>query len=239
MKASMLIVGLFVVAPVTMIALPAQSYDETSVSGGGTIEGKIVFRGTVPTRKIIPTKDQEVCGGVRDDPLVEVGPDQSVQNAVVYLDKVAKGKAWPAAGKTPELDNLKCRFEPHVQVIRAGRLDVVNNDPILHNTHGFYGKRTAFNMALPNQGQRIDAELQRPGNVRVECDAHGWMLGWVYVADNPYYAITGSDGKFTIGDVPPGNYTLVTIQEYTGTQEMPVTVTASKSTELGIELKKQ
>jgi hypothetical protein len=38
----------------------------------------------------------------------------------VKLDDVAKGKAWPAARKTPELDNRKCRFEPEVQVIRAG-----------------------------------------------------------------------------------------------------------------------
>ena len=39
-------------------------------------------------------------------------------------------------------------FVPDVQVIPAGPLDVVNKDPVLHNTHGYYGKRTAFNMAL-------------------------------------------------------------------------------------------
>jgi len=239
MKVAKLTVGLLAAVAVAMIALPARSYEETKVAGGGTIAGKVVFRSAVPTRKIIPTKDQEVCGGIREDPLVEVGPDQAVQNTVVYLDKVAKGKAWAPAGKTPELDNVKCRFEPHVQVIRAGALEVVNTDPILHNTHGFYGKRTAFNMALPNQGQRIPTELPRPGTVRVECDAHGWMLGWIYVADNPYYAITGADGKFSIGDVPPGNYTLVALQEYIGTLEMPVTVAAGKSTDLTIELKKE
>lgn len=41
------------------------------------------------------------------------------------------------------------------------------------------------------------------------CDAHGWMLGWIYVVDNPYYALTGTDGKFSITDVPPGEYSLV------------------------------
>ena len=87
---------------------------------------------------------------------------------------------------------------------------------MLHNTHGYYGKRTAFNLALPNQGQRIPTELTRPGTVRVDCDAHGWMEGWIYVVDNPYYAITGADGKFTITDVPPGNYKLVAVQPFTG-----------------------
>jgi plastocyanin len=221
------------------IGVPARAYDEGAVAGGGTIEGKVVFNGVVPTRKIIPNKDVEVCGDPREEALIEVGPDKGVKDAVVYLVDVAKGKAWPAAGKTPELDNRKCRFEPEVQVIRAGPLDVVNLDPVLHNTHGYYGKRTAFNMALPNEGQRIPAELTRPGTVRIDCDAHGWMEGWIYVVDNPYYAVTGADGKFSITDVPPGNYTLVAIQSLTGPVQQSVTVTGGKPTSLTIELKKQ
>src|SRR6266550_49057 len=121
---------------------PAQAYEAGRVTGGGTIEGKVVFNGSFETLKIIPNKVVEVFGAPREEPLIAVGPDKGVQNAVVYLVEVAKGKAWPAAGKTPELDNRKCRFEPEVQVIRAGPLDVVNDDPILHNTHGYYGKRT-------------------------------------------------------------------------------------------------
>jgi len=177
------------------LGLPAQAYDEGPVAGGGSITGKVTFAGAAPTRKIIPTKDVEVCGGPREEPLIRVGTDKAVESAVVYLVDVAKGKAWPAGGKTAELDNVKCAFSPEIQVIRAGGLDVVNSDPVLHNTHGYYDKRTAFNLALPNQGQRIPAELKRPGTVRVDCDAHGWMEGWIYVADNPYYAVTGADGQ--------------------------------------------
>jgi len=224
---------------IAISSVSARAYEAGVVTGGGTIVGKVVFNDVVPTRKIIPNKDVEVCGGPREEPLIEVGPDKGVQNAVVYLVEVAKGKAWPAQGKTPELTNHKCRFEPEVQVIRAGPLDVVNDDPMLHNTHGYYGKRTAFNMALPNQGQRIPTELTRPGTVRIDCDAHGWMEGWIYVVDNPYYAVTGADGKFTITDVPPGTYNLVAIQSLTGPLQQPVTVTAGKPTDLTIELKKQ
>jgi hypothetical protein len=230
--------GLYAIAFAALIAVPAQAYEAGTVAGGGTIAGTITYNGPVPTRKIIPTKDVEVCGEPREDPLIDVSADHAVQNAVVFLKEVAKGKAWPAPGKKPELDNVKCRFVPDVQVIAAGALDVVNDDPVLHNTHGYYGKRTAFNMALPNKGQRIPTELTKPGEVRVDCDAHGWMLGWIYVVDNPYFALTGADGKFSIGDVPPGNYTLVTWQPYTGEREQPVTVAAGKPTELAIELKK-
>ena len=103
---------------------------------------------------------------------------------------------------------------------------------MLHNTHGYYGKRTAFNLALPNKGQRIPTELPRAGEVRVDCDAHGWMEGWIYVVDNPYYAVTGADGKFSITDVPPGDYKLVAVQPFTGPVEMPVTVAGGQPTTL-------
>lgn len=224
---------------VAWFVVPAQSYEVVTVSGGGKIEGKVVFQGNVPTKKIIPTKDKEVCGGPRDEPMILVGPGKGVQDAVVYLKEVAKGKAWGKPDKTPEIDNVKCKFEPSVQVIRAGSLDIVNSDPVLHNTHGFYGKRTAFNLALPNKGDRITKQLDKAGQVRVECDAHGWMLAWVYVADNPYYALTTKDGSFSIADIPPGDYTLVASQGYTGDTEISVTVKANESAKVSIELKKK
>lgn len=230
--------GACVVAFAAMVGGPAHAYDAGTVTDGGTIEGTVVFNGAVQMRKIIPTKDVEVCGGIRQEPMIEVGPGKGVKDAAVYLVGVPKGKPWPPAGKKPELDNIKCRFVPDVQIIPAGTLDVVNKDPVLHNTHGYYGKRTAFNMALPNQGQDIQTDLTQPGTVRVDCDAHGWMEGWIYVVDNPYYALTDADGKFAITDVPPGDYDLVAIQSFTGPVKQKVTVTAGKPTSLTIELKK-
>ena len=215
---------------------PAQAYTEAPVENGGTIRGKVTYGGQVPTRTILPTKNQEVCGEMREEPEVMVGPDGGVQDGVVYLDGVEQGKAWPAEAKEPVLDNKDCRFHPNVQAIPSGKLGVHNSDPMLHNTHGFYGRRTAFNIALPNQGETIDVELERSGQVRIECDAHGWMLGWVYVVDNPYYAVTGADGTFEIAEVPPGEYTLVANQAYTGPVEVEVTVEAGKTVEVPVEL---
>ena len=222
-----------------IIAMPALAYDAGTVTGGGSIEGQVIYKGPVQTRKIIPNKDVDTCGGIRDEALIDVGADQDVQNAAVYLVDVAKGKAWPPARKPPELDNIKCRFVPDVLMMPAGKLDVVNKDPVLHNTHGYYGKRTAFNMAQPNEGQVISTDLARAGIVRVDCDVHGWMEGWVYVVDNPYFAITDADGKFNITDIPPGTYKLVAVQSLTGPNEQTVTVTAGKPTNLTIELKKE
>jgi hypothetical protein len=228
-----------ILAAVLAASESAIAYEETTVSDGGSIAGKVVFQGDVPMRKIITTKDQDVCGGIREEPEIIVDGEKAVTDAVVYLAKVDKGKAWPAAGAKPVLNNVKCVFEPRVQVMHAGKLEVKNSDPVLHNTHGFYGKRTAFNLALPNKDQVIEADLDRAGTVRVECDAHGWMLGWIYVVDNPYYAVTGADGSFTITDVPPGDYTLIATHEFTGPIEIPVTVKAGEETSAPVELKQQ
>jgi hypothetical protein len=64
------------------------------------------------------------------------------------------------------------------------------------------------------------------------------MEGWIYVVDNPYYATTDADGKFSITDVPPGTYKLVAVQPFTGPIEQTVTVAAGKPTSLAIDLKK-
>ncbi len=134
MFAAKTIIRLLQIVPVAVVSIPALAYDVIAVSGGGKIEGKVVFQGDVPTKKIIPTKNREVCGGPRDEPLILVGPDKGVEDVVVYLKEVPKGKAWGKPPKPPEIDNVKCRFEPTVQVIQAGAIDVVNTDPVLTTT---------------------------------------------------------------------------------------------------------
>ncbi len=229
------------VVPALMLACSATAvlgYEVAPVANGGRVEGKITFLGAVPTRKVIVTKDKETCGGSRDESPIRVGADKGVQDAVVYLKLVSKGKAWGALDKTPVLNQEKCKFEPAVQVIRAGKIDIINSDPVLHNASAFYGQRSAFNLAMPDKG-KITSSLPRPGLVRVECDAHGWMLAHVYVADSPYYALTSTDGSFSIADVPAGSYTLVASQTYTGDTEMQVTVKGGEAAKLSIELKKK
>ncbi len=219
--------------------LDAAAYEAVTVTDGGTVKGKVVYQGSVPTRKVVPTKDRATCGDVREEPEVVVGADKGVQDAVVYLKGVAKGKALEKPTKKPEIVNKGCVFVPRVQAFPVGTVVVVNSDPVMHNTHAFHGKQTVFNLALPVKGQRVERPLTKPGIVRVECDTHGWMLAWVYAADNPYYAVTQKDGTFTIPDVPPGSYTLVAWHEFTGEQALPVTVKPKEALEVPIELKKK
>jgi hypothetical protein len=56
------------------------------------------------------------------------------------------------------------------------------------------------------------------------------------VADHPFYTITGDDGEFTLGNVPPGQYTLVVWQEMLGTVTTEITVVGEGVTKLTIEM---
>jgi hypothetical protein len=230
----------FVAVSMAAAPLRAPAYEVVAVSDGGTIRGKVVYNGAVSTKRIVPTKDREVCGAIREEPEVAVGADKGVLDAVVYLKKVEKGKPWPKPAGPPELVNTGCIFAPHVMALPVGsNLTIVNADPVMHNTHSFLGKATVFNIALPIKGQRVERPLKKEGVVRVECDAHGWMLAWIYVADSPYHAVTQKDGAFSIPDVPPGSYTLAAWHEYTGEVEVPVAVKAKESVQVSIEIKKK
>lgn len=216
----------------------AQPYQVAPVAGGGKIEGKITFLGEVPIKKIVPNKDIETCGGPRDEPQMTVGADKGVKDVIVYLKGVAKGKEWPKQDKPASLDQEKCIFKTVAQVMHPGELSVVNSDPVLHTTHGYYGGRNAFNIAIPEKGITIKRPLPIPGLIRIQCDTHNWMHSQLLVAENPYYALTAADGTFSIGDVPPGTYTLVAFQRHTGPLETQVTIKGGDAVKLPIELKK-
>ena len=62
------------------------------------------------------------------------------------------------------------------------------------------------------------------------------MRSAVVVVESPYHAIVGDDFRFVIGDVPPGEYTLVVWYADLGTVERQVTVTAGTAVRVSIEL---
>ncbi len=220
-----------------LFALPAQAakYQEMEVADGGSISGQVTYTGRVKMRTVLPTKDKEVCGKARKEPTILVGEGGAVQDAVVYIKEIASGKAWPEMAR-PVINNVDCIFEPRVQVAKRGKVDILNSDPVLHNSHGYYGKATAFNVALPFKDAKVTKILKRNGVVRTDCDAHGWMLGWVVVVPNPYHMQTGADGNFMIDNVPPGDYTLVVWQESVGETEISVTVQAGATTDASVHL---
>ena len=196
-------------AGLALSAAPAAAiaYEVAGVPDGGTLTGTLKFAGSPPKVDAIPVnKNRDVCGEAKPSEALVLGPERGVKGGVVLIEGVARGKQ---GGADLILDNAKCLFVAHVTAVAPGdRVRVKNSDPILHNTHGFLGKPTVFNLALPNKDQMIDItrRLAKPGVVRVLCDAHPHMFAWLVVHDSPYVTVTDERGVFKITDVPPGTY---------------------------------
>jgi hypothetical protein len=195
-----------IVLALTLVA-PALAYDVVTVPDGGTLTGVVKFTGPPPKLEPLPVnKNRDVCGDDKPSEALIVGPEHGVRGSVILVEGVARGKK-PATEVV--LDNHKCLFVAHVSATMTGeRARVKNSDGILHNTHGFLSRMTVFNLALPNRDQMIDItrRLTKPGVVRVVCDAHTHMFGWVVVHDSPYFAVSDERGAFHIDDIPPGSY---------------------------------
>lgn len=210
------------------------AYKEKPVKDGGSIAGTVTFAGTAPAvAKEAIAKDNEVCGQgeIAPNP-VSIGEGGALANVVVFLEKVKSGKPWPKQDNA--INQLKCKFEPYLQVVKKGsKLTIKNSDPVLHNVHPFEhvgsSRRTMFNLAQPKLGQvNVKKIKTRRGQVvELVCDAHSWMSAWLYVLEHPYFAVVGADGRFMIEDVPPGKYKLKAWHPVLQFKEQSVEVGAS------------
>lgn len=213
---------------------PAGAYETGAVADGGAVAGRIAFQGEPPPAvKLLITKDHPACGqGQIERREVDV-KDGALRGVVVYLEKVEKGKPFSKEAMNPVIDQQKCAYVPALQVAANGaNVTILNSDPAHHNIHAYEligsARRSMWNISQPKLRRKVEKQLRlrRGDAVRVECDVHNWMLGWMFVARNPYYAIVSADGTFQIGDVPPGAYTLAAWHPVLGTQKRKITVPA-------------
>lgn len=196
------------------VKLPAATpYKPVAVKDGATIRGRVVLQGVLPQNVFFEVaKDNDWCGRKKQSPRLAIGKDNGVRNAVISLVNVTHGKAFTAQKYL--IDQRKCEYDPHILLLPPGReLQIVNSDATLHNVHAYSGEeamKTAFNIAQPIKGFRFKVksdQLKTPGVYSLTCDAgHPWMSGYIVVMDHPYVALTDTDGKFVLSDVPPGTY---------------------------------
>jgi len=222
------------------VTTSADAYDVTAVADGGSIAGTVTVSGSVqklPPRKI--AKDPQVCGTAeRESQKLLVNKTGGLRNAVVIVEGVRRGKAMPAAAQNAQIDQNKCEYTPHVQVMAVNsEIALKNSDPVLHNIQFFQGDNSLFNIAQHVQGQVNKKKLEKAGTIYVECAVHGWMQGDVVVVDNPYYAVTDENGKFSITDLPPGKYRVRIWHEYVGETTSDVTVNAKTESAMDVDLK--
>ena len=195
---------------------------------GGTVAGKVTCEGTPPARKTIEFGAERQCAlGHTHPPQQEdlVITDGAVQWVLVYVKDGLTGE-FPAPTDPVVIDQRGCLFLPHVAVARAGQpVEFRNSDPVLHNVRGKSSQAQGFNIAQPIQGMKTTKTLKKPEvGMLLRCDVHFWMASYLHVLAHPFYAVTGTDGVFSLAGLPAGTHTIEAWHEKLGTQTQTVTV---------------
>jgi hypothetical protein len=201
----------FLIVPALVAGLQAVS--------AGDITGTITLTGTPPPEKVNEhiTSVAE-CAKFHSEPVKTqfyvVSPKGELKDVVVYIKSVT-GK--PADASTPPLvmDQKGCEYAPYIAAVQTNQKIVVkNSDPVMHNVHP---TPTATGNEEKNKAQMpggADLTFSFPSAekfLRIKCDVHDWMISYVYVVDNPYFAVSATDGTYKIANVPPGKYTIEAI----------------------------
>jgi plastocyanin len=207
-------------------------------AGGNAVKGTVSWKGKAPERKEVNMKSDPYCAkqpAAQDEEIV-VGKGGGLKNVVVRIAKGASG-TFPTPTSEVVMDQHACSYQPHVAVAQAGQVVTIkNSDQTLHNVHTFKGPTTLFNQAQIFGTPPIKKKAPSVGDVvKFKCDVHPWMTGYLLVTDNPFFAITGDDGSFSLKDVPPGEYTVEAWHEKLGTKTAKLTVAAGKPAELKFE----
>jgi len=199
----------------------------------GSITGTVTYAGKVPNLKPLAMDADPACAAKHSSPvaneMLTLGSGSSLANVMVRVKSPVAG-TFTAPAQAAVIDQDGCQYKPHVVGLMVGQtLKLKNSDGLLHNVHALPKVNTPFNMAMPANRTEADTKFgKEEGMFLVKCDVHPWMAAYVGVFSNPFFAVSGQDGKFTISGLPPGTYEVEAWHEKLGTKSASVTVAADK-----------
>ena len=228
--------------PTAATGLGAQEWMVASVDDPHTasVSGTVSFAGYVPEMALLDMSADPVCAELnRKNPkrrqVLVLGDNQRIANVLVQIKGGLPALQHEAPTEVVEFDQGGCQYSPHVFALRVGQtLKILNPDGTLHNVHAFSKVNAEFNEAMPKFRTELEKMFDKaePTPFAVKCDVHPWMNAWAAVFDHPYYAVTGSNGRFTISNLPPGTYELEIWHERLPTQTYVVSVGAGENIHL-------
>jgi hypothetical protein len=220
-------------APEEAPPVQAGSVPESAPPPGptGTISGTVKLTGTPPEMPLLQRGADAFCARVEmHAETVVTGPGGALQNALVRIEPGAVPGWVPS--QPVVVDQVDCAYRPRVQGgVRGQTLEVRNSDKTSHNVNARrvpWGERrdaeSIFNRGQAAGSPPLSGPIRDSDILKLKCDSHGWMQGYVVVSDNPYFAASGADGRFTIEKAPVGTYALQTWHEFYGIKTAQVTV---------------
>ncbi len=157
-------------------------------------------------------------------------PQQDASHVVIWIEGAHRA-GEPAPRLT--MKSEKKRFTPRVLAVPLeGAVDFPNVDPIYHNVFSVSGANR-FDLGLYRAGASKEKKFEQPGLVRVYCNIHPQMIGFVMVVDSDFSTVTGPDGSFRFEGVPLGPRRLKIWHEEGGdAAETPIVVRVHADTQV-------
>jgi plastocyanin len=195
-----------------------------------TVSGTVKFEGAAPKPAKIDMSQDPNCQGANVAENVVVS-DGHLQNVFIYVKEGLGNRAFDVPKDAVTLNQTGCKYHPHVLGVMAGQtIKIVNGDPTTHNIHPTPKDNREWNESQAPKAAPLEKSFAREEvMLPVKCNQHPWMRMFVNVVKNPFYAVTGPDGKFEIKGLPPGDYTLAFVHEKLGEQDQKVTLAAKDS----------
>jgi Carboxypeptidase regulatory-like domain len=209
----------------------------------GTITGAVMLQGAPPTIGPIDMGAAPPCLKLNETrvvpPVVVTGPGGSLANVVVYLKSGVGNYKFETPTEPVSLEQHGCMYVPRVVALMTNQqLEVQNNDPVLHNVRPVLKDNKSWNQSQTVGGPPIMASFAKSEfAAHILCNVHPWMRSYLFVFNNPYYAVTSTTGTFELKNVPPGTYTIEAWQEKYGTQDQTVTVGPKESKAVSFQFK--
>lgn len=195
----------------------------------GSVTGTVKYDDKVPNFRPLDMNADPACASKHSSPvfpdMLVLGDAGGLANVFVSV-KNAPGGDHAAPSEPVVIDQNGCIYEPHVAGVMVGQpLLFKNSDGILHNVHGLPEVNREFNIGMPPSLTEKEQVFNKPEPLfKVKCDVHPWMNAFVAVMTHPFYAVTGTDGAFSIDGLPAGTYEIEAWHEKLGTQTASVTV---------------
>jgi plastocyanin len=128
--------------------------------------------------------------------------------AIVYFRPRVPSAVEPLTAETVMTTRRK-QFLPRVVAITAGSsVRFPNEDPILHNVFST-SPNNGFDAGLYGRGEGVVHRFDNPGLVKVYCNVHHSMFGFILVLDTPHFTRPDASGEFVLAGLPEGGGDLV------------------------------
>jgi len=209
----------------TFLKILAISQLVLAAAFAGSIDGVVKYEGKVPKMKTFDTGSDPICHkSHKDKPLksevLVLGSGNTMANIIVKISKGMAKKKHAVPKDAMVISQAGCSYNPHVFAVQKGQtVKILNPDGTMHNVHTLPKKNRPFNKSMPKHLKETTTKFKKAeGPFKIKCDVHPWMGAWAEVLDHPYFAVTSSDGKFSIKDVPDGEYTVTAWHEKLGEQ---------------------